>query len=62
MCLFKTWTLRWWEMSLAKICLLSLGIVLTIYFYDCLASLLWLWWTLFVITTVYFLVKLIKEK
>lgn len=55
--LFRTWTLRWWEVGLVKLCLLSLGIILTIYFYDYLAGLLWLWWTLFVITLLALLPK-----
>jgi len=60
--IFKTWTFRWWEVSLIKLCLISLGIILTIYFYDYLISSLWLWWTLFIATTIYFIAKFIKEE
>ena len=60
--IFKTWTFRWWEVGLIKVCLLSLGIILALYFYNCLAGLLWLWWILFVVTTIYFIVRIIKEK
>jgi hypothetical protein len=60
--IFKTWTFRWWEIGLIKLCLLSLGIILTIYFYDFLITLLWLWWIFFVVTTIYWLVRIIKEK
>jgi len=60
--IFKTWTFRWWEVSIIKLCLISLGIILTIYFYDYLVGLLWLWWVLFVVTTIYFVFRMIKEK
>jgi len=60
--IFKTWTFRWWEVGLVKLCLLSLGIILALYFQDYLISLLWLWWVIFVLTTIYFIVKMIKEK
>ncbi|MCR4330458.1 MAG: hypothetical protein NUV49_01095 [Patescibacteria group bacterium] len=45
-----------------KICLLSLGILLGLYFYDYLISFLWLWWVLFAVTATYFVVRFIKEK
>ena len=60
--IFKTWTFRWWEVILIKACLLSLGIILTLYFYNYLFGLLWLWWTLFIVTALYFFVRLIKER
>lgn len=63
--IFRTWTFQWWEVSLIKICLLSLGILLGLYFYNYLASLLWIWWVLwllFVATTIYFITKLLSEK
>ncbi|PIR57739.1 MAG: hypothetical protein COU71_02505 [Parcubacteria group bacterium CG10_big_fil_rev_8_21_14_0_10_38_31] len=59
--IFRTWTFKWWEVSLIKICLLSLGIILGLYLYTYLIDLMWLWWTLFILTTVYFIVKMIKE-
>jgi len=55
-------TFKWWEMGLIKICLLSLGILLGLYFFNYLAGLAWLWWLLFVATTIYFLVRLVREK
>jgi hypothetical protein len=62
MCIFKTRSFKWWEIGLIKICLLSLGIILGLYFYNYLLSLLWLWWSLFIITGVYFIIWLINEK
>ncbi len=59
--LFKIWSFKWWEMGLVKICLLSLGILLGLYFYDVLIGLVWLWWILFVVTAIYFIVKCFKE-
>jgi len=60
--IFKTWTFRWWEVSLIKLCLISLGIILTVYFYDYLVGLLWFWWILFIVTAIYFITGAIKEK
>ena len=60
--IFRTWTFKWWEVSLIKLCLLSLGILLGLYFYDYLIGLLWLWWALFVVTAIYFIVRFIREK
>lgn len=60
--IFKTWTFRWWEVGLIKLCLISLGIILALYFYNYLVSLLWLWWVLFIVTTIYFIPKWIKEE
>jgi len=60
--IFRTWTFKWWEISLLKICLLSLGIILGLYFYDYLIGLMWLWWVLFIITTIYFLPKVFKKE
>ena len=59
--IFKTWSFPWWEIGLIKLCLLSLGIILALYFYNYLAGLLWLWWSIFIITAIYFIAKLIKE-
>jgi hypothetical protein len=58
--IFRTWTFKWWEMGLIKICLLALGIILGLYFYDSLVGLLWLWWSLFIVTWIYFIIKLIR--
>jgi len=60
--MFKTWTFRWWEIGLVKLCLISLGIILAIYFYNYFVGLLWLWWILFIVTTIYFIVRWIKEE
>ena len=60
--IFKTWTFRWWEVGLIKVCLLSLGIILALYFYNYLVGLLWLWWTLFIVTTIYFIAKWIRKE
>jgi len=60
--IFKEWSFKWWEVSLIKICLLSLGILLGLYFYNYFADLLWLWWVLFGVTAIYFLVKFFIEK
>lgn len=60
--IFKTWTFKWWEVGLVKLCLLSLGILLGLYFYTYLVSLLWLWWVLFAVTAVYFIIRMINEK
>ena len=59
--IFRTWTFRWWEVSLIKFCLISLGILLGLYFYDYLVGLVWLWWGLFAITSIYFIAIFVKE-
>jgi len=59
--IFKTWTFKWWEVGLIKVCLISLGILLGLYFSEYLAGLQTLWWLLFVATALYFIVRLFKE-
>jgi hypothetical protein len=59
--ILKTWTFRWWEMGLIKLCLISLGILLGLYFYGYLINLAWLWWGLFMIASIYFIALFIKE-
>jgi small-conductance mechanosensitive channel len=59
--ILRTWTFKWWEMGLIKVCLISLGIILAIYFYSSLSGLLWLWWTLFIVTLLVIMPKTIKE-
>ena len=61
MYIFRTWTFRRWEVGLLKICLLSLGIILGVYFYDYLAGLMWLWWTLFVLAVIYFIPQFFRN-
>ncbi|MFH0873602.1 MAG: hypothetical protein V1846_02040 [Candidatus Komeilibacteria bacterium] len=60
--LFSTRSFKWWEIGLIKVCLLSLGILLGLYFYGYLVGLLWLWWVLFVLTAIYFIVRLLAGK
>jgi len=59
--IFRTWVFKWWEVSFLKICLMSLGILLGLYFYEYLIGLLWLWWILLVATMIYFLIRLAGE-
>lgn len=44
-----------------KLCLLSLGLILGIYFKSYLTDLLWLWWAIFAVTTAYFIGKMVQE-
>jgi hypothetical protein len=60
--IFRDWTFPWWEIGLIKICLLSLGILLGLYFYDYLIDLSWLWWALFIVTAVYFIDRFFRGK
>lgn len=60
--IFKARTFQWWEVSLMKICLISLGILLGLYFFDYLAPLLWLWWWAFLVTSAYFIARFFMEK
>ena len=59
--LLRNWTFKFWEIGLIKVCLISLGLILGIYFYDALAGLLWLWWTLFIITGIFFIAKFFRQ-
>lgn len=58
--IFKNRTFKWWEIGLIKVCLISLGIILGLYFYDALIGSLWLWWAFFVATAIYFIARLAK--
>lgn len=60
--ILRDWTFKWWEVSLIKLCLLSLGILLGLYFYDYLASLVGLWWLIFVVTAIYFVARLFRQE
>lgn len=60
--IFRTWEFEWWEVGMIKICLLSLGILLGLYFYDYLVGLVWLWWLLFAVFAIYFVVRFVREK
>lgn len=59
--IFRTWTFKWWEVGIIKVCLLSMGVLLGLYFYEYLLSLMWFWWILMIITLIYFIVKMVKE-
>lgn len=60
--ILRSWSFEWWEVGLIKICLLSFGILLGVYFYDYLVGLLWLWWFLFIVTAIYFVVRFVNGK
>jgi len=60
--IFKTWVFKWWEISFLKICLISLGIIIGVNFRDNLIDFMRLWWILFIVTLVYFFVRMAKEK
>jgi hypothetical protein len=59
--ILRTWTFKWWEIGLIKLCLLSLGILLGLYFYDFLVGFIWLWWALFAATAFYFITLFFKK-
>jgi hypothetical protein len=59
--IFKSWTFQWWEVGLIKLCLLSLGIILGIYYQDYLINFLSFWWILFAVIALYFSIKMIKK-
>ncbi|HBR80766.1 MAG: Ribosomal protein L22 [Candidatus Uhrbacteria bacterium GW2011_GWE2_45_35] len=60
--IFRNWTFKWWEIGLLKLCLISFGLILGLYFYNYLLGLMWLWWVLFVVTTIYFLIRFFRGK
>jgi len=60
--IFTTRMFKWWEISLLKICLLSLGILLGLYFYNYLVSFSLLWSVLFVTIAIYFIAKFLLGK
>ena len=60
--IFRDWMFSWREIALLKICLISLGILLGLYFQGQLAGLLYLWWILFLATALYFIVRFFKEQ
>jgi hypothetical protein len=59
--IFKDYTLTWWQASLLKVCLISLGMLIGIYFYNFVVGLIWLWWILFIITGIYFIIYLLSS-
>jgi len=59
---FRNWTFKWWEVGLLKFCMLSLGIVLGVYFYECLSKLINFWLVLFIVITIYFIINIFFKK
>ncbi len=55
---FKARTFTWLETALVKVCFLSVGILLGLYFYDYFVSLIMLWWFLFIFTATYCIIRL----
>ncbi len=51
--IFKNLKLKWWEVGLFKIALLSLGIIIGIYFPDLFVGIVPLLWILFLIPGLY---------
>lgn len=60
--IFRDWTFKWWEVGLLKLCLVSFGIILGLYFYNYLVGLMWLWCTIFIITAIYFIPRAFKKE
>lgn len=59
--LFKTRSFTWWEIGLIKVCLISFGILLALYFYDLFLGLFMLWWVLFVGIAGYFIYRFMRK-
>jgi len=51
--LFKTFKLKWWQVSLLKIAMVSFGIILGVYLKDVLENYLGIFWILFLIPATY---------
>lgn len=60
--MFRQWVFAWWEVSLLKVSLISLGILCGVYFAEYVTDLLLLWWVLFLIPALYFMVRIAREK
>jgi len=60
--IFKTRSFNWWEIGLLKLCLVSFGIILGLYFYDVFIWLMPLWLALFLLTAIYFIARLFRGK
>jgi hypothetical protein len=54
--IFRNWTFTWKQVAIIKLCLISLGILLGLYFYDYLIDWMLLWWFIFLVTVAYFIV------
>lgn len=60
--IFRAHTFQWWEVSLLKLGLISLGLLLGLYFYGSLIGLTLIWWILFVTTSIYFMIRFFSKK
>lgn len=60
--IFRNWTFKWWEVGMIKIYAALFGVILALYLHDYLIGLIWLWWTLFIVTGLYFIIKLFKKE
>jgi hypothetical protein len=60
--IFKTWTFKWWEVALLKLCMTAFGILLALYFHSYLIGLMGLWWTVFILTILYFIPKVFRKE
>ncbi|MEK7649837.1 MAG: hypothetical protein AAB367_02680 [Patescibacteria group bacterium] len=60
--IFTSRTFTWQETGLIKICLLSLGILLGLYFPNYLGGFTGLLWVLFIVTAAYFIIRFLREK
>ncbi len=45
------------DTGMFKLCLISAGILLGIYFFDSLSGVIWLFWTLFALSWLYIVIK-----
>jgi len=51
--LFKDFTMKWWQVGLFKVCLLSFGIIIGIYFTQFFSAIVPLLWILVLVPGVY---------
>lgn len=59
--IFGDWTFKWWQVSLLKICVLSMGVLLGLYFGNFLIDYIWFFWGAFIATGVYFIIWILKN-
>ena len=60
--IFKDYKLNWWQVGLFKLSLLSLGIIIGVYFTDSFLGLVPLLWILFLVPGIYLLYVWFKQK
>lgn len=60
--LFKTFKLTWWQAAIFKLCTISVGILLAIYFRDFFTQYLSLVWIVFVISTIWIVYIWYRQK